>query len=141
LGLEKPNSGLDRGETLFPNSGSDLDSDETFQISRNVGLDIDEIVCLLDSQLCMEHNHLPYNAPILLAHRWFHFSYWLTEQFVRLAYFQANRLLAEGDICAPINWRIDAPRAITIGRPMVSLLVLADRTVRGASPIFKPIAY
>ncbi len=48
LGLEKPNSGLDPGET---NSGSDLDSDETFQISRNVGLDIDEIVCLLDSQL------------------------------------------------------------------------------------------
>jgi hypothetical protein len=51
LGLEKPNSGLDRSETFFPNSGSDLDSDETFQISRNVGLDIDEIVCLLDSQL------------------------------------------------------------------------------------------
>ena len=51
LGLEKPNSGRDRGETFFPNSGSDLDSDETFQISRNVGLDIDEIVCLLDSQL------------------------------------------------------------------------------------------
>jgi hypothetical protein len=48
LGLEKPNSGLEPGET---NSGSDLDSDETFQISRNVGLDIDEIVCLLDSQL------------------------------------------------------------------------------------------
>jgi hypothetical protein len=51
LGLEKPNSGLDPGETFFPNSVSDLDSDETFQISRNVGLDIDEIVCLLDSQL------------------------------------------------------------------------------------------
>jgi hypothetical protein len=51
LGLEKPNSGLDPGETFFPNSGSDLDSDETFQISRNVGLDMDEIVCLLDSQL------------------------------------------------------------------------------------------
>jgi hypothetical protein len=50
LGLEKPNSGRDRGETFFPNSGSDLDSDETFQISRNVGFDIDEIVCLLDSQ-------------------------------------------------------------------------------------------
>jgi hypothetical protein len=48
LGLEKPNSGLDPGET---NSGSDLDSDETFQISRNLGLDIDKIVCLLDSQL------------------------------------------------------------------------------------------
>jgi hypothetical protein len=52
LGLEKPNSGLDPVETFFPNSGSDLDSDETFQISRNLGLDIDEIVCLLDSQLC-----------------------------------------------------------------------------------------
>jgi hypothetical protein len=51
LGLNKPNSGLDHGETFFPDSGSDLDSDETFQISRNVGLDIDEIVCLLDSQL------------------------------------------------------------------------------------------
>ncbi len=54
LGLEKPNSDRDRGETFFPNSGSDLDSDETFQISRNVGLDIDEIVCLLDSQLCLK---------------------------------------------------------------------------------------
>ena len=51
LGLEKQNSGLDNGETFFPNSGSDLDRDETFQISRNLGLDIDEIVCLLDSQL------------------------------------------------------------------------------------------
>ncbi len=50
MGLEKPNSGLEPGET---NSGSDLDSDETFQISRNLGLDIDEIVCLLDSQLCL----------------------------------------------------------------------------------------
>jgi hypothetical protein len=30
---------------------SDLDSAETFQISRNLGLDIDENVCLLDSQL------------------------------------------------------------------------------------------
>ncbi len=49
LGLEKPNSGLDPGET---NSGSDLVRAETFQISRNLGLDIDEIVCLLDSQLC-----------------------------------------------------------------------------------------
>ncbi len=48
MGLEKPNSGLEPGET---NSGSDLDSKETFQISRNLGLDIDEIVCLLDSQL------------------------------------------------------------------------------------------
>ena len=55
LGLEKPNSGLDPGET---NSGSDLDSDETFQISRNLGLDIDEIVCLLDSQLWLKHTYL-----------------------------------------------------------------------------------
>jgi hypothetical protein len=54
LGLEKPNSGLDPAETFFPNSGSDLDSDETFQIGRNLGLDIDEIVCLLDSQLWAE---------------------------------------------------------------------------------------
>ena len=53
-GLGKPNRGRDRGETFFPDSGSDLDSDETFQISRNVGLDIDEIVCLLDSQLCLQ---------------------------------------------------------------------------------------
>jgi hypothetical protein len=51
MGLKKPNSDRNHGETFFPNSGSDLDSDETSQISRNVGLDIDEIVCLLDSQL------------------------------------------------------------------------------------------
>ncbi len=50
MGLEKPNSGLDPGETFFPNSVSDLGSAETFQISRNVGLVIDENVCLLDSQ-------------------------------------------------------------------------------------------
>jgi hypothetical protein len=35
LGLEKPNSGLDPGETFFPNSVSDLGSAETFQILRN----------------------------------------------------------------------------------------------------------
>ena len=34
-GLGKPNRGRDRGET---DSGSDRDSDETFQISRNLGL-------------------------------------------------------------------------------------------------------
>ena len=34
LGQEKPNSGRDRGETFFPNSGSDLDSDENFQIDH-----------------------------------------------------------------------------------------------------------
>ena len=55
MGLEKPNSGLEPGET---NSGSDLDSDETFQISRNLGLDIDENVCLLDSQLCLEQKKI-----------------------------------------------------------------------------------
>jgi hypothetical protein len=54
-GLEKPNSGRDRGETFFPDSGSDLDSDETFQISRNLGLEIDEIICLLDSQPWSSH--------------------------------------------------------------------------------------
>jgi hypothetical protein len=54
LGLEKPNSGLDPGETFFPNSVSDLGSAETFQISRNVGLVIDENVCLLDSQPCLK---------------------------------------------------------------------------------------
>jgi hypothetical protein len=46
LGLEKPNSGPDPGETFFPNSVSD----ETFPKSRNVGPVIDENVCLLDSQ-------------------------------------------------------------------------------------------
>ncbi len=60
LGLEKPNSGLDPGETFFPNSVSDLDSDETFQISRNVGLDIDENVCLLDSQLWRHDSEIFY---------------------------------------------------------------------------------
>jgi hypothetical protein len=53
LGLEKPNSGLDPGETFFPNSVSDLGSAETFPILRNVGLVIDENVCLLDSQPCL----------------------------------------------------------------------------------------
>jgi len=53
LGLENPNSGLDPGETFFPNSVSDLDSAETFPKSRNVGLVIDENVCLLDSQPCL----------------------------------------------------------------------------------------
>jgi hypothetical protein len=50
-GLEKLDQGRDRGETFFPNSGSDRDSDETFQISRNLSLDHDEFFCLLDSQL------------------------------------------------------------------------------------------
>ena len=51
-GLEKLDRGRDRGETYFPDSGSDRDSDETFQISRNLGLELVEFVCLLDSQLC-----------------------------------------------------------------------------------------
>ncbi len=50
-GLEKLDRGRDRGETLFPDSGSNRDSDETFQISRNLGLEHDEFFCLLDSQL------------------------------------------------------------------------------------------
>ena len=40
-------------ETLFPDSGRDRDSDETIQISRNLGLEHVEFVCLLDSQLCL----------------------------------------------------------------------------------------
>jgi len=51
-GLGKLNRGRGRGETFFPDSGSDRDSDETFQISRNLGLELVEFVCLLDSQLC-----------------------------------------------------------------------------------------
>ena len=51
VGLEKPNSDRDRGETFFPDSGSDRDSDETFQISQNLGLELDKFVCLLDPQL------------------------------------------------------------------------------------------
>jgi hypothetical protein len=53
--------------------------------------------------------------------------YWRTDGFtspigwqdssVRLVYFQANRLLAEGNIGAPINWRTNAPAP----------LLLADR--------------
>ncbi len=46
-GLGKPDSGLGCGETFFPDSGCDRDSDETFQISRNLGL---EFICLFDSQ-------------------------------------------------------------------------------------------
>jgi hypothetical protein len=51
-GLEKLDRGCDRGETFFPDSGSDRDSDETFQISRKLGHEHDEFFCLLDSQLC-----------------------------------------------------------------------------------------
>jgi hypothetical protein len=56
-GLGKPNRGRGRGETFFPDSGSDRrsdrDSDETFQISRKLGHEHDEFFCLLNSQLCM----------------------------------------------------------------------------------------
>ena len=52
-GLEKLDRGRDRGKTFFPDSGSDRDSDETFQISRKLGHEHDEFVCLLDSQLCL----------------------------------------------------------------------------------------
>ena len=58
-GLGKPNRGRDRGETFFPDSGSDRDSDETFQISRNLGLELDEFVCLLDSQPWLQPPRLP----------------------------------------------------------------------------------
>ena len=50
--LGKPNCGRGRGETFFPDSGSDRDSDETFQISRNLGHEHVEFFCLLDSQPC-----------------------------------------------------------------------------------------
>ena len=73
-------------------------------------------------------------APIVMADRTRKTNYWRTVP-------GQHYLVAEGNIGAPIYWRTDAPRAITIGGPMVSLLLLADRTVRGASPIFKPIAY
>ncbi len=49
-GLRKPDRGLGRGETFFPDSGSDRDSDKTFQISRKHGLVHVEFFCLLDSQ-------------------------------------------------------------------------------------------
>jgi hypothetical protein len=51
-GLRKLDRGRGRGEIFFPDSGSDRDSDETFQISRNLSLEHVEFFCLLDSQLC-----------------------------------------------------------------------------------------
>jgi hypothetical protein len=53
-GLGKPNRGRGRGETFFPDSGSDRDSDETFQISRNLSHEHVEFFCLLDSQPCLD---------------------------------------------------------------------------------------
>ncbi len=55
--LGKPDRGLGRGETFFPDSGSDRDSDQTFQISRNLGLEHVEFFCLLDSQPCIRNAH------------------------------------------------------------------------------------
>jgi hypothetical protein len=49
-GLGKPNRGRGHGETFFPDSGSDRNSDETFQISQNLGHEHVEFFCLLDSQ-------------------------------------------------------------------------------------------
>jgi hypothetical protein len=51
-GLGNPDRGLGRGETFFPDSGRDRDSDETFQISQNLGLEHVEFFCLIDSQPC-----------------------------------------------------------------------------------------
>ena len=65
-----------RGETFFPDCGSDLDSDETFQISRNLGLELDEIVCLLDSQPWLRP------LPLLL------FSYLLTDFYKSILPFE-----------------------------------------------------
>ncbi len=81
-------------------------------------------------------------APIVMADRHQQKNYWHTVPGKHCLY-------PEGDIGAPIYWRTDIPRAITIGGPMVSHLLLADRTEevkkRGgpnsSAPIFKPIAY
>jgi hypothetical protein len=45
-GLGKLDRRLGRGETFFPDSNSDRDSDETFQISRNLGLEHVEFIFL-----------------------------------------------------------------------------------------------
>ncbi len=49
-GLGKLDRGLGHGETFFPDSDSDRDSDEPFQISRKLSLVHVEFFCLLDSQ-------------------------------------------------------------------------------------------
>ncbi len=59
VGLGKLDSGLGRGETFFPDSDSDRDSDETIQISRKLGLVHVEFFCLLDSQ--------PWSQPMSIA--------------------------------------------------------------------------
>jgi hypothetical protein len=56
-GLGKLDRGRDRGETFFPDSSSDHDSDQTFQISRKLSHEHDEFFCLLDSQLWLNIVH------------------------------------------------------------------------------------
>ncbi len=53
-GLGKLDRGLGRGEPFFPDSDSDSDCDETFQISRKLGRVHVEFFCLLDSQPCFK---------------------------------------------------------------------------------------
>ncbi len=53
-GIGKLDRGLGRGETFFPDSDSDRDSAETFQISRKLGLVHVEFFCLLNSQPCLK---------------------------------------------------------------------------------------
>jgi hypothetical protein len=71
-GLGKPNRRHARGETFFPDSGSDRgserDSDETFQISRNLGLEHVEFFCLLDSQPWMKVQVFAYNIATLIIY-------------------------------------------------------------------------
>ena len=53
-GLGKLDRGLGRGEPFFPDSDSDSDRDEAFQISRKLGFKHVEFFCLLDSQPWLE---------------------------------------------------------------------------------------
>ena len=57
-GLGKLDRGLGRGETLFPDSYSDRNSDETFQISRKLGLVHVEFFCVLFQQLWFSEQSL-----------------------------------------------------------------------------------
>ncbi len=52
-GLGKLDRGLGRGEPFFPNSDSNSDSDETFQISRKLGLVHVEFLSVLVQQPCL----------------------------------------------------------------------------------------
>jgi hypothetical protein len=54
-GLGKLDRGLGRGETFFLDS--DSDRDETFQISRKLGLVHVEFFSLLDSQPCLQDDN------------------------------------------------------------------------------------